>query len=248
MRQSPIFALTAAIALTTVLVFVVGADPVPAPEPQFESDPVAQVLGAEVGATTTTMDLDFSDETAEPQVLSEVEVDLTADVDIRSTTTTTTTLPAHAHPPAAPKKSNTSKPKTTAPTSTTTTTQPPSTGKAEFRSNYESEFQSQINSFRASSGLPALARNGSLDAWARDWAKTMAESGSIMHSNIASLLPPWSAAAENVGKGGSVSTIFGLLKESSPHVSNMVGNYTDVGIGVWQDSGGTLWTVHVFTR
>ena len=76
----------------------------------------------------------------------------------------------------------------------------------------------------------------------------MADSGSIKHSNIASLVPPWWAAAENVGRGGSVSTIFGLLEESSGHLSNMVGNYTAVGIGVWRDSSGLLWTVQVFTR
>ncbi|MCH8972172.1 MAG: hypothetical protein IH918_08850 [Acidobacteria bacterium] len=62
------------------------------------------------------------------------------------------------------------------------------------------------------------------------------------------MVPPWSAAAENVGKGGTVSSIFGLLKGSGGHLANMVGNYTDVGIGVWRDSSGTLWTVHVFTR
>ncbi len=241
MRQSPIYALTAAIVLTTALVLVAGGDP--APEPEFEFDPAALVLGAEVGATTTTMGLDFSDEAAAAHVLSEIEVGLTEDAASRSTTTTTTTVPTTA--PAPAKESSGPTPKTTAPT---TTTQPPTTVKAESRSDYESEFQGRINSLRASSGLPTLARSGSLDAWARDWAKTMAESGSIMHSNIASLLPPWSAAAENVGKGGSVSTIFGLLKESSPHVSNMVGNYTAVGIGVWQDSSGTLWTVHVFAR
>jgi uncharacterized protein YkwD len=76
----------------------------------------------------------------------------------------------------------------------------------------------------------------------------MAEFGSLKHSKISSLVPPWASAAENLGKGGSVSSIFGLLKGSGGHYANMVGDFTDVGIGVWRDSSGVLWTVHVFAR
>ena len=235
MRRSHIYALSGALLLTTVLLFVVVGDSTPEPEPVTTSPAQA----GEVESTTTTMDLDFSDEATKSLVLSEIEVALTQEAANRSTTTTVTTT-------AAPvEESSTSTPKTTS------TTQPPSpttTGQGEFRSDYESDFHGRINSLRASSGLPALVRNGSLDARARDWAKTMAESGSLKHSNVGSLVPPWSAAAENVGKGGTVSSVFGLLKGSGGHLANMVGNYTDVGIGVWRDSSGTLWTVHVFTR
>ena len=242
MRQPHIYALTAGLALTTVLVLVVGGDPAPEPEVVF----TAQVLGGHTESTTTTMDLEFSDDDAETLVLSEVEIELTEDAAARSTTTTTTApvIPGtHNH---APESSSNPKTKTTATTSTTQPPSPPTTVTPEFRSDYESEFHGRINSLRASNGLPALARNGSLNARARDWAKTMAESGGLKHSNIGSLVPPWTAAAENIGKGGSVSSIFSLLKGSGSHVSNMVGTYTDVGIGVWRDAGGTLWTVHVF--
>ena len=76
----------------------------------------------------------------------------------------------------------------------------------------------------------------------------MADSVTLKHSNIAALAPPWSGVAENVGRGGSVSEIFNLLKGSSGHLNNMTGDYTDAGIGVWVDGSGTIWTVHVFTR
>ncbi|MEE8376145.1 MAG: CAP domain-containing protein [Acidimicrobiia bacterium] len=246
MRQPHIYALTAGLALTTVLVLVVGGDPAPEPEPFTE----AQVLAGHTESTTTTMDLEFSDEDGELLELSDVEIELTEDAAARSTTTTTTTAPitatapAHSHTPKTPSGPT---PTTTAPPSTQPTS-PPTTVTPEFRSDYEAEFHGRINSLRASNGLPALARNGSLNARARDWAKAMAESGGLKHSNIGSLVPPWTAAAENVGKGGSVSSIFSLLKGSGSHVSNMVGSYTDVGIGVWRDAGGTLWTVHVFAR
>lgn len=240
MRRPHIYALSAALLLTTALAFVVVGDPTPEPGPVGTSP----TLAGEVASTTTTMDLDVSDEATKPMVLSEVEAALIQEAANTSTTTTVTTTTIVPTTTAPADESSTSAPTTTAPT---TTTQPPSP-KGEFRSDYESDFHGRINSLRGSNGLAALARNGSLDARARDWAKTMAESGSLKHSNIGSLVPPWSAAAENVGKGGSVSSIFGLLKGSSGHLANMLGNYTDVGIGVWRDSSGIIWTVHVFTR
>ncbi|MCZ6568012.1 MAG: hypothetical protein O6923_06910, partial [Actinobacteria bacterium] len=201
MRQPHIYALSAALLLTIALLFVVVGDPTP------ESGPVdtSPALAGEVASTTTTMDLDLSDGVTKPQVLSEVEVALIQEAANTSTTTTVTIVTTTTAPA---KESSTSAPTTTAPAATTTQAPSP---KGEFRSDYESDFHGRINSLRGSNGLAALVRNGSLDARARDWAKTMAESGSLKHSNIGWLVPPWSAAAENVGKGGSVSSIFGLL-------------------------------------
>ena len=76
----------------------------------------------------------------------------------------------------------------------------------------------------------------------------MADSGSISHSNIGSLLGEWSSVGENVGVGSSVGQIFDQLVASAPHQSNMVGDFTHFGIGVYQDSNGTLWTAHVFAQ
>ena len=217
MRRPHIYALSGALLLTTVLLFVVVGDSTPEPEPVTTSP----ALAGEGESTTTTMDLDFSDEATKSLVLSEIEVALTQEAANRSTTTTVTTTTAPV------EESSTSTPNTTAPT-TTQPPSPPATGQGEFRSDYESDFHGRINSLRGSNGLAALARNGSLGARARDWAKTMAESGSLKHSNVGSLVPPWSAAAENVGKGGTVSSVFGLFKGSGGHLANMVGNYTDV--------------------
>ena len=113
---------------------------------------------------------------------------------------------------------------------------------------YEAQFASRINDFRAGSGLASLSRDGSLDARARSWAEQMAGNGSLSHSQLGNLLPPWSAAGENVGMGGSVDSIFGALAGSSGHKANMLGDYTHLGVGVWVDSSGTIWTAHVFTR
>lgn len=243
MRRLHLYALTSAVALTATLVLVVGGEP--AFEPLPPTDPEVKSSGMQV--TTTILSFEFAADDYKPLVLSDVEMELTEEAASRSTTTTV----ASTTTTATAEKTSSSKPKTataTPPPTTTTSTTPPTTIKAEFRSDFEADFHGRINSLRSANGLAGLSRNGALDSRARSWAKTMAESGSLKHSNMGSLVPPWSGAAENVGKGGSVSSIFGLLKGSGGHFANMVGDYTDVGIGVWRDSSGTLWTVHVFAR
>jgi uncharacterized protein YkwD len=154
--------------------------------------------------------------------------------------TTTTVAPATTVTTTAPAEQPTeTPPKNAAPPQPTLT--------AGFNAAYEAEFAAKIDGLRSSKGLAGLARDGSLDAEARAWAQQMAERGDLSHSNISRFVPPWSAAAENVGRGGSVSSLFDALAGSSGHLSNMLGGYTHVGIGVWVDGSGTLWTAHVFT-
>jgi len=76
----------------------------------------------------------------------------------------------------------------------------------------------------------------------------MGRNGSLDHSNIGSLLGAWSGVGENIGFGGSVSVIFDALVGSSGHYQNMVGEWTHMGVGVWRDAQGALWTCHVFAR
>jgi len=76
----------------------------------------------------------------------------------------------------------------------------------------------------------------------------MAAAEGLSHSNIGRFLPPWTAAAENVGMGPSVKSVYSAFKSSPSHFSNMVGSYTHIGIGVWVDGSGVIWTTHIFTR
>lgn len=243
--------MAAAIALTVGLVAAAPAGRSPESPPLVVVEVVIDDEGIMSPTTTTlatVLDIVFLgfDPVEEEAVTKTLE-------DVATTTTTTTTTPTTTTSP--PTTSATTAPKsagspTTAPT--TTTTGPPTTTApahvAEFRGDYEQAFHSKINSLRSSRGLAGLTRDGSLNARARDWAKKMADSGSLSHSSLSSLLPPWSGAGENVGKGGSVDSVFNALVGSGGHLSNMVGDYTHVGIGVWTDVGGVLWTVHVFTR
>lgn len=218
--------------------------------------------------TTTTGEPDFAAlvESAVSPTLPEQERRLTDEAVARvtstttsSTTTTTSTTVASttATPPAAsapttaapsPAPPQTSPSTTSPPTTSPPTTSPPTTAAGGFVAGAESDFASRINSYRAANGLPALSRDGSLNSYARNWAERLAANGGLSHSNLSALIPPWSGAGENVGVGGSVGAIFDALVASSGHATNMRGEFTHMGIGVYRDASGALWTAHVFTR
>jgi len=238
----------AAAAVATLLVGAVliwgGRQPAsfatPVTAPVLEAAPEPPVL----------VDPDVLDQhAAEPEVIDEATVSTTSTVVASTTTLAPTTTEAEAETEeaevtattAAPSPSPTSPPTTQAPT----TTAAPSGG---YSSGAESEFASSINSYRSSNGLAALSRSGSLDSYARSWAKQMAGNGGLSHSNIGSLLGEWSSVAENIGVGGSAGSIFGALADSSGHRANMLGDFTHIGIGAYLDSAGNLWTCHVFAR
>jgi len=173
--------------------------------------------------------------------------------------TTTTTAPATT--PTSPSTTTTAAPvatttaapvTTTAPPATTTTAAPVTTTTAatvagSFSAPAESEFLSKINGLRASVGVAGLASNAELNNYARWWAKQMADSGNFSHSDIGSLIDPWSTVGENIGYGPTVTSIFNALVASSGHYNNMVDTrFTSVGIGAYVDATGRIWTAHVF--
>lgn len=198
---------------------------------------------------TTTGEPDFEALVASGAVMAlpDAEQDLTKVALSRATsTTTTTTLP--------PTTTTTTEAPTTTQASATpdktaapgTTAPPPTEPTGGFDSGAEAEFASLINSYRSSNGLATLSRDGSLDSYARSWAEQLSANGDLSHSNIGSLLPPWSSVGENVAVGGSITGMFNALVASSGHQANMLGDFTHFGVGVWQDDDGTLWTAHVF--
>lgn len=180
----------------------------------------------------------------EPELIEEALVSTTSTT--LASTTTTTSTPTTTSPESASaggSDSTTSSTSTTEPPATTTTTKA-----GGFVPSAENEFASNINSYRSSNGLSSLSRSGSLDSYARSWAEQMAADGSLSHSNVDSLLGQWSAVGENVGVGYSVSSLFDAFIDSPKHEANIVGDFTHMGIGVYQDADGALWTTHVFAR
>lgn len=231
---SIVLAVTALAAVTQQPSQVLSAEAMVDPNPPsvFRSTTSSEPpgLGARIATTSSTS---TTLAPPEPTVVPEPEP---------STTTTTAPPATRAETTATTAPSSQT---TTTTTISTTTTTAPSGG---FNSGHEASFASSINSFRSANGMSSLSADSGLNAEARAWAKLLGENGSLSHSNIGRLIPPWSAAAENVGMGPSVSSVFGALKSSSGHRSNMLGEYTHLGVGVWVDSNGALWTAHLFAR
>ncbi|HET8738873.1 MAG TPA: CAP domain-containing protein [Acidimicrobiia bacterium] len=233
--------LLALIVVATMVLGVVVVWAGTSSEPEFAT-PVTLPLLEAAPSTSPLLDSDVLERHAEEEVLiNSALVSTTSTTSTSSTTTTSTTTVATtaAGPPA-----RTSSPPSTA---VATTTAPKPAGPT-HDSGAESEFAASINSYRGSNGSAALTRSGSLDSYARSWAKHMASSGTLSHSNIGSLLGEWSSVGENVGYGGSVDAVFDALAGSSGHRANMLGDFTHVGVGAYRDANGTLWTAHVFAR
>jgi uncharacterized protein YkwD len=168
----------------------------------------------------------------------------------KATTTTARPVSTTAAPTTTPPPATTAPPTTAPPTTAPpATTAPPTTAapSGNFNSAAEADFAARINGLRASVGKPALAGNGELNNYARWWAKYMADHNSFAHSDIGTLLDPWTIVGENIGAGGNVAGIFGALVNSPGHYNNMVeARFTAVGVGVYIDASGKLWTAHIF--
>lgn len=262
MRIASLLGLVAVAILTMGLVAVLAENEQPETivealrKPQIRSTTTASDPPTTSATTTATAD----SVTTAPVVDRGPDVDALGSPvgDLHATTTTVASFEsASARAPSASPAPPTTSPRavsapTTVPPPTTAppppTTVAPATSQGGPNGEFESQFASKINSLRSGSGLAGLSRDGGLDARARSWAEGMANNGGLSHSNLGSLLPPWSAAGENVGMGGSVDAVFGALVGSSGHKSNMLGDYTHLGVGVWVDAGGIVWTAHVFTR
>jgi uncharacterized protein YkwD len=197
-----------------------------------------------------------------PEAMSQYPTTTVADADVEVADhtsmlpgPTTTFAPSPSTTIATRSNTTTAEPATTtttAPKQTTTTVQATTTttvaeAAGSYNSAHEGSFASLINDHRSSNGLSALSRDGTLDAEARAWSKHMAEAGGLSHSDIGRFLPPWSTVGENVGYGGTVTTIFNSLVASSGHNENMLnGSFSAFGIGVWVDADGLIWTTHIF--
>ncbi len=156
-------------------------------------------------------------------------------------------------PPPAEAPPSTTTPPSDPPPTPTTTVPPPTTTTTAPAGGYvsggdETTFLSLINSTRSSAGVGALSRDGGLDGYARWWAEQMAIAGGISHSGMGGIDGKWTMSAENVGAGGSnAQGLYSVFTGSSGHLANITdGRYTHVGIGVWIDGTGMLWTVHIF--
>lgn len=118
-------------------------------------------------------------------------------------------------------------------------------------SGSEQGFLSKINSERAAKGLGSLKMDGGLQSHARKHTADMIAAGAIYHSTSAELKAAagsgWSKLGENVGRGGSVSSLHSAFMNSSGHRANILGDYNYAGIGT-DTKDGVLYVTVVFMK
>jgi uncharacterized protein YkwD len=110
------------------------------------------------------------------------------------------------------------------------------------------EILADTNASRAAHGLPALKLNPSLNAVSQKWSQSMADNGYMAHNPyyLEQIPSGWRGAAENVAYGFSVSSVTDAWMNSEGHRRNILGSYTDIGIGVYKDDSGTIWYTQNF--
>lgn len=118
-------------------------------------------------------------------------------------------------------------------------------------SGSEQGFLSEINATRSANGLAPLTMDGGLRSHARVHTQDMIAAGEIFHSTGAELKSAggsgWESLGENVGRGGTVSSLHQAFLDSPGHRKNILGDYNYVGIGT--DTGdGVLYVTVVFMR
>ena len=110
-----------------------------------------------------------------------------------------------------------------------------------------------INNDRADAGLAPLAVNAGAGLQARDWAAHLMSQRALAHDkNLAgdfqAVAPGFQAGAENVGWGTNPIVIHYQFAHSDAHLHNMLGNFTQVGVGVSFGPNGSIWVVERFIR
>ena len=113
----------------------------------------------------------------------------------------------------------------------------------------ESGFLNALNQQRGAQGLSPLTLTQSMTDAAAQWTYSMAAGNFLAHAgDIVTGTPPgWSKVGENVGRGQSVSSLTSAFMSSEGHRHNVLDPvFTHVGIGVYVDSAGKVYTTHRF--
>lgn len=113
--------------------------------------------------------------------------------------------------------------------------------------NSENLMRTNIDNTRAAYGKPKLNRSPCLDNAAREWSSYMAQNNILAHSHTVYgsilVLPEkycgtiYGTAGENVGKAGTVDSMFNAYMNSPLHKANILGDYTFMGLGTYIQNG-----------
>ena len=105
------------------------------------------------------------------------------------------------------------------------------------------------NELRRSQHVNALGGMDALTSRARYLAQQLAFKRTLVHSDLRAMGVRWTAAAENIGRAGSIEQLFSSLAASPAHRANMVDpTYTNTGIGTARGRDGAVYVVQLFVR
>lgn len=131
-----------------------------------------------------------------------------------------------------------------------------STSSGVVLSAQEQQALTLLNNDRAKYGLPALKSNSQLTRLAENYAKDMIARGYFAHNNPEGQTPfdrmraagiTYNTAGENLAINTSVANAETAFMNSSGHRANILNaNYTEVGVGVVQNSKGQVYVVQEF--
>ncbi len=119
----------------------------------------------------------------------------------------------------------------------------------------ELTFFDRTNALRISQDVAPVADHDALTAKAEAWARHMADTGVLAHSQLSQDLEGlrWSALAENVGVSTPTSdtllSIHSMFAASAGHRANLLSTQFDhMGVGVARGADGRVWVAEVFAR
>ena len=124
------------------------------------------------------------------------------------------------------------------------------------QASVESDFTSLVNAERATLGKSTLTVDSHLSTAAYLHSKDMAELGYFNHTSldgrtfdqriVTAGYTNFSSLAENIAyASGSpdAAKVYGMWKNSPGHYANMMGDFTDAGLGVYTKNGVTYYTL-----
>jgi uncharacterized protein YkwD len=108
--------------------------------------------------------------------------------------------------------------------------------------------QKQVNTTRRNNGRRALKRHTAATKRAQKWAVRLAKCKCLQHRNSPFGAPSgWKAAAENVGRGYSLSGVHRAFLRSSRHKANILNRrMTHIAVGVVKAGNGEFFVVQGF--
>lgn len=120
----------------------------------------------------------------------------------------------------------------------------------------ESQLLDLINQERSQKGLPSLTSDSTLVRLARQKSQDMVDNNYFGHESptygkVGDMLKAagvkYRLAAENIGQGGNVATVHGMMMDSGPHRAAVLnGKYSQVGVGVVRTRSGGVMVTEIF--